>query len=191
MPAKGSTPSCRSVRRCGKGTDVLGMSEHDHYTDGHLRKVLGNVRTIAMVGASPDWHKASSFAMKYLQSKGYRVIPVNPRAACKTILGETCSGSMSDIPKGNGGMFDMVDISLNSEAAGPIADEAAAIGAKVVWMQLGVRNDAAAARAEKAGLTVIMNRCPKIEYGRLNGELSWGGFNSRIISSKRRKPMRR
>jgi len=167
------------------------MSDHDHYTDGYLRKVLGSVRTIAMVGASPDWHKASSFAMKYLQSKGYRVIPVNPRAAGKTILGETCYGRLSDIPQGDGRRIDMVDIFRNSEAAGPIADEAAAIGAKVVWMQLGVRNDAAAARAEKAGLTVIMNRCPKIEYGRLNGELSWGGFNSRIISSRRRKPAMR
>jgi predicted CoA-binding protein len=167
------------------------MSDHDQYPDGFLRKVLGSVRTIAMVGASPDWHKASSFAMKYLQSKGYRVIPVNPRAAGKTILGETCYGRLSEIPRSEIGPIDMVDIFRNSEAAGPIADEAVAIGAKVVWMQLGVRNDAAAARAEKAGLTVIMNRCPKIEYGRLNGELSWGGFNSRIISSKRRKPAMR
>jgi predicted CoA-binding protein len=166
------------------------MPEHDHYTDGHLRKVLGSVRTIAMVGASPDWHKASSFAMKYLQSKGYRVIPVNPRATGKSILGETCYARLSEIPQ-SARRVDMVDIFRNSEAAGAIADEAIAIGAKVVWMQLGVRNDAAAARAEKAGLTVIMNRCPKIEYGRLNGELSWGGFNSRIISSKRRKPAMR
>jgi predicted CoA-binding protein len=163
------------------------MPDHDHYPDGLLRKVLGSVRTIAMVGASPDWHKASSFAMKYLQSKGYRVIPVNPRATGKTILGETCYARLSDIPQKEAGKIDMVDIFRNSEAAGAVADEAVAIGARVVWMQLGVRNDAAAARAEKAGLTVIMNRCPKIEYGRLNGELSWGGFNSRIISSKRRK----
>jgi predicted CoA-binding protein len=163
------------------------MTDHEHYPDGHLRKVLGSVRTIAMVGASPDWHKASSFAMKYLQSKGYRIIPINPRAAGKTILGETCYARLSDIPQKETGKIDMVDIFRNSEAAGGIADEAVDIGAKVVWMQLGVRNDAAAARAEKAGLTVIMNRCPKIEYGRLNGELSWGGFNSRIISSKRRK----
>jgi len=163
------------------------MPDHDHYPDGYLRKVLGSVRTIAMVGASPDWHKASSFAMKYLQSKGYHVIPVNPRAAGKSILGETCYARLSEIPQ-SARRVDMVDIFRNSEAAGAIADEAIAIGAKVVWMQLGVRNDAAAARAEKAGLTVIMNRCPKIEYGRLNGELSWGGFNSRIISSKRRKP---
>jgi predicted CoA-binding protein len=167
------------------------MPGHNHYSDGLLRKVLGSVRTIAMVGASPDWHKARSFAMKYLQSKGYRVIPVNPRAAGKTILGETCYARLSDIPRNEIGAIDMVDIFRNSEAAGPIADEAVAIGAKVVWMQLGVRNDAAAARAEKAGLTVIMNRCPKIEYGRLNGELSWGGFNSRIISSKRRRPAAR
>jgi predicted CoA-binding protein len=167
------------------------MPDHEQYPDGFLRKVLGSVRTIAMVGASPDWHKASSFAMKYLQSKGYRVIPVNPRAAGKTILGESCYGRLSDIPASDARRIDMVDIFRNSEAAGAVTDEAVAIGAKVVWMQLGVRNDAAAARAEKAGLTVIMNRCPKIEYGRLNGELSWGGFNSRIISSKRRKPAMR
>jgi predicted CoA-binding protein len=126
--------------------------------------------------------------MKYLQRKGYRVIPVNPRAAGKTILGETCYARLSDIPPNETRRIDMVDIFRNSDAAGPITDEAIAIGAKVVWMQLGVRNDAAAARAEEAGLTVIMNRCPKIEYGRLHGELSWGGFNSRIISSKRRTP---
>ena len=167
------------------------MPDHDHYPDGYLRKVLGSVRTIAMVGASPDWHKASSFAMKYLQSKGYRVIPVNPRAAGKSILGETCYARLSEIPESATRRIDMVDIFRNSEAAGAVTDEAVAIGARVVWMQLGVRNDAAAARAEKAGLTVIMNRCPKIEYGRLNGELSWGGFNSRIISSKRRKPATR
>src|SRR6185312_3732512 len=127
------------------------MLDHDHYTDGHLRKVLVSVRTIAMVGASPDWHKASSFAMKYLQSKGYRVIPVNPRAAGKSILGETCYARLSEIPQ-SALRVDMVDIFRNSEAAGAIADEAIAIGAKVVWMQLGVRNDAAAARAEEAGL---------------------------------------
>src|SRR5215471_10889464 len=188
MSAKASTPSWRSARRSGKGADRLQMSDHDHYPDGLLRKVLGSVRTIAMVGASPDWHKASSFAMKYLQSKGYRVIPVNPRAAGRSILGETCYARLADIPQDETGRIDMVDVFRNSAAAGPLADEAIAIGAQVLWMQLGVRNDAAAARAEAAGLTVIMNRCPKIEYGRLNGELSWGGFNSRIISSKRRRP---
>jgi predicted CoA-binding protein len=163
-------------------------ARHDFYADGLLRRVLGSVRTIAMVGASPDWNRPSSFAMTYLQSKGYRVIPVNPKAAGQIINGERCYASLADIPQGETGPIDMVDVFRNSEAAGPIAEEAIAVGAKVLWMQIGVRNDAAAARAEAAGLTVIMNRCPKIEWGRLNGELSWGGFNSRIISSKRRRP---
>jgi len=165
------------------------MAGHDHYSDGHLRKVLASVRTIAMVGASPDWHKASSFAMKYLQTKGYRVIPVNPRAAGKLILGETCYASLRDIPLKETGPIDMVDVFRKASAAGPIVEDAIAIGAKIVWMQLGVHNDEAAAKAEDAGLTVIMNRCPKIEYGRLQGELSWGGFNSRIITSKRKRTL--
>ena len=157
--------------------------DHDDYTDGYLRDVLRRVKTIAMVGASPNWNRPSFFAMKYLQHKGYRVIPVNPVAAGQEILGEKVYGSLKEAP----GKVDMVDIFRNSAAAGPIVDEAIAIGAPVVWMQLGVRNDAAAARAEAAGLTVVMNRCPKIEYGRLHGELSWGGINSGIISSKRQK----
>jgi predicted CoA-binding protein len=157
--------------------------DHDNYADSYLRGILGRVRTIAMVGASPNWTRPSFFAMKYLQAKGYRVIPVNPGAAGQTILGEQVYATLKDIKA----PVDMVDIFRNSAAAGPIADEAAAIGAKVVWMQLGVRNDEAARRAEKAGLTVVMNRCPKIEYGRLNGELSWSGINSGIISSKRPK----
>ncbi len=164
------------------------MTDHDHYPDAHLRRILASVRTIAMVGASPDWNRASSFAMKYLQGKGYRIIPVNPRAAGETAFGEKVYARLTDIPQQETGPIDMVDIFRNSEAAGGITDEAIEIGAKVVWMQLGVRNDEAARRAEAAGLTVIMNRCPKIEYGRLHGELSWGGFNSRIISSRRRRP---
>ncbi|MBI3708557.1 MAG: CoA-binding protein [Proteobacteria bacterium] len=139
-----------------------------------------------MVGTSTNWNRPSSFAMKYLQHKGYRVIPVNPNAAGETILGEKVYAALRDIPA----HVDMVDIFRNSAAAGPIVDEAIAIGAEIVWMQLGVRNDDAARRAESAGLTVIMNRCPKIEYGRLHGELSWGGINSGIISSKRMKPRR-
>jgi uncharacterized protein len=165
------------------------MSHHDFYPDALLRRILGRIKTIAMVGASPDWHKASSFAMKYLQTKGYRVIPVNPRAAGNKILGETCYATLKDIPQKETGPIDMVDIFRRPSAAGPIADDAIAIGAKVLWMQLGVRNDQAAAKAEDAGLTVIMNRCPKIEYGRLQGELSWGGFNSRIITSKRKRTL--
>ena len=157
------------------------------YSDELLRGILRDTRTIAMVGASPKWVRPSYFAMKYLQEKGYRVIPVNPAAAGQTILGETCHAALAEVP----GPVDLVDIFRNSEAAGPITDEAIALAGdrkiKVVWMQLGVRNDAAAARAEAAGLTVIMDRCPKIEWGRLHGELSWGGINSRIISSKRRR----
>jgi predicted CoA-binding protein len=159
------------------------MIDHDDYSDDFLRGILGRVRTIAMVGASQDWNRPSFFAMKYLQDKGFRVIPVNPRAAGEEILGERAYAKLADIPE----PVDMVDIFRNSTAAGPITDEAIEIGAKVVWMQLTVRNDEAAKRAEAAGLTVVMNRCPKIEYGRLHGELSWSGINSGIITSKRRK----
>ncbi len=163
------------------------MADHEAYSDDLLRGILRDVRTIAMVGASPKWVRPSYFAMKYLPEKGYRVIPVNPAAAGQTILGETCYASLAEVP----GPIDLVDIFRNSAAAGPITEEAIALAAekkiKVIWMQLGVRNDEAAAKAEAAGLTVIMNRCPKIEWGRLHGELSWGGINSRIISAKRRR----
>jgi len=158
---------------------------HDAYDDDYIRAILRDVRVIAMVGASPNWNRPSYFAMKYLQAKGYRVIPVNPVAAGQEILGEKVHASLATI----GEKVDMVDVFRNSEAAGPISDEAIAIGAKVVWMQLGVRNDEAASRAEAAGLRVVMNRCPKIEYGRLSGALSWGGINSGVISSRRRRPL--
>ncbi len=157
--------------------------DHDRYTDQYLRGILERVRTIAMVGASPHWNRPSYFAMKYLQDKGFRVIPVNPRARGQTILGETVYGTLAEIP----GPVDMVDVFRNSAAAGPLAGQAIAIGAKVLWMQLGVRNDEAAATAEAAGLQVVMNRCPKIEYSRLHGELAWSGVNTGIISSRRRK----
>ena len=157
------------------------------YSDKAIRRILGEVRTIAMVGASPTWNRPSQFAMKYLQAKGYRVIPVNPKAAGQEILGERVYATLAEVPD----RIDMVQVFRNSEAAGSITDEAIALakekGIKVLWMQLGVRNDTAAARAEAAGLEVVMDRCPKIEYGRLHSELSWGGFNSRVISSKRPK----
>jgi len=155
---------------------------HDTYSDADLRAILKRVRTIAMVGASPHWNRPSYFVMKYLQSKGYRVIPVNPRAKGETILGELCRGDLSEITE----PVDMVDIFRRSEKVGPIVDAAIKMGAKVIWMQLGVRDDDAARRAEAAGLTVVMNRCPKIEYSRLSGELGWSGVNTGIISAKRR-----
>ncbi|WP_350334479.1 CoA-binding protein [Coralliovum pocilloporae] len=154
---------------------------HDSYSDSYIRGVLDEVKTIAMVGASPNPVRPSYFVLKYMLEKGYQVIPVNPGQAGKEILGQTVYASLKDIPQ----PVDMVDIFRNSEAAGPITDDAIAIGAKVVWMQLQVRNDEAAERAEEAGLNVVMNRCPKIEYGRLSGEIGWAGVNSRTLSSKK------
>lgn len=157
--------------------------EHDRYPDSYLRAILRDVKTIAMVGASANWNRPSYFAMKYLQEKGYRVIPVNPVAAGQDILGEKVYATLDEVPA----KIDMVDIFRNSDAAGPITDDAIRLGAKVVWMQLGVRNDDAAKRAEAAGLRVVMNRCPKIEHARLTGKLEWHGIASGVISSKKRK----
>src|SRR5271168_791131 len=154
------------------------------YSDAQLRAILERVRTIAMVGASPNWNRPSYFVMKYLQGKGYRVVPVNPAIAGQMLLGEKVYASLRDIPE----PIDMVDIFLASDQVPPIVDEAIAVGARVVWMQLGVRNDLAAAKAEAAGLDVIMNRCPKIEFGRLGGELSWSGVNSGIIRNRAAEP---
>ena len=157
------------------------------YDDELMKGILKDVRSIAMVGASPNWNRPSNFAMKYLLGKGYNVIPINPGHAGKEIHGQMVYASLPDIP----GTFDMVDIFRSSDAAGPIMDKAIELaedkGIKVVWMQLGVRNDEAAARGEAAGLTVVMDRCPKIEYARLFGEIGWSGVNSGVISSKRPK----
>ncbi len=154
---------------------------HDQYEDSYLRKILRECKTIAMVGASANWNRPSYFAMKYLLDRGYKVLPVSPAAAGQEIMGQKVYAALADLPQ----KADMVDIFRNSEAAGPITDEAIAHGAKVVWMQLGVRHDEAAAKAQAAGMQVVMNRCPKIEWGRLSGEISWGGINSRILSSKK------
>ncbi len=157
------------------------------YSSAELLGILRGVRTIAMVGASAKWQRPSYFAMKYLQDKGYRVLPINPGLAGQEILGEMVYGSLDDAP----GPYEMVDIFRNSEAAGVVTDEAIALAAKkgieIVWMQLGVINPDAATRARAAGLKVVMDRCPKIEFGRLNAELGWGGFDSKVISSKRRR----
>ena len=141
------------------------------------------MKTIALVGASANSVRPSYFVMKYLLDKGYEVIPVNPGLAGQQILGQTVYGRLADIPK----PVDMVDVFRNSEAAGSITDEALALPTppKVIWMQLSVRNDAAAARAEAQGIKVVMNRCPKMEYGKLSGEWAWVGGDSGIISSKK------
>lgn len=155
---------------------------HDRYEDSYLRKILRECKTIAMVGASANWNRPSYFAMKYLLDRGYRVIPVNPAAAGQEIMGQKVYAALADLPV----KADMVDIFRNSEAAGPITNDAIAHGAKVVWMQLGVVNEAAAQRAEVAGLKVVMNRCPKIEHSRLAGTIEWHGIVSGVISSRKR-----
>jgi predicted CoA-binding protein len=153
------------------------------YRDDDLLAIYRTVRTVAMVGASPDWNRPSYFVLKYLLRKGYHVIPVNPKVAGQEILGQRVYASLAEIPEA----VDVVDVFRRADAVPGIVDEAIRIGAKVVWLQLGIRNEEAAARAEKAGLIVVQDRCLKIEYGRLSGELAWSGVNSGIISSRRRK----
>jgi uncharacterized protein len=156
---------------------------HDSYPAEYIRGILNSVKVIALVGASSNTVRPSYFVMQYLQDKGYDVIPVNPGLAGQTLLGKLAYASLKDIPR----HIDMVDIFRNSEAAGEIVDEALNLNPKpsVIWMQLSVRNDEAAARAEAAGVKVVMNRCPKMEYGKLSGEWSWVGGNSGIISSRK------
>jgi predicted CoA-binding protein len=144
-----------------------------------LRRILHENRTIAVVGLSADWFRPSYFAAKYMQEHGYRVIPVNPKY--ESILGEKCYKSLRDIPE----KIDLVDIFRKTQDVMPVAEEAIAIGAKVLWQQLGVKNEAAAAKARAAGLEAVMDRCVKIEHGRLFGGLNWVGVNTRVISAKR------
>jgi len=144
-----------------------------------LRRILKENRVIAVVGLSADWYRPSYFAAKYMQEHGYRVIPVNPKY--ETILGEKCYGSVREIPE----KVDIVDVFRKTEDVPPIAEDAIAIGAKVLWQQLGVKNEEAAARARSAGLETVLDRCVKIEHGRLFGGLNWVGVNTRVISAKR------
>lgn len=158
---------------------------HDQYDDNYIRGILNTVKTIAMVGISPKDNRPSYFAFKYLLERGYRMIPVNPGQVGKEILGQKVYAKLSDIPE----PIDMVDIFRASQYVLPVVQEALTLKPlpRVIWMQLSVRNDEAAALAEAAGLKVVMNRCPKIEYGRLSSEIAWMGVNTRTISAKRAK----
>jgi uncharacterized protein len=156
---------------------------HDAYPDDYIRSILTGVKVIAMVGASPVDVRPSYFAFKYLVQRGYDMIPVNPGHVGKTLLGRPFVASISEIDR----PIDMIDIFRSSAHIMPVVDEALKLSPlpKVIWMQLGARDDAAAEKAEAAGLKVVMNRCPKIEWGRLSSEISWMGVNSRTISAKR------
>lgn len=144
-----------------------------------LRRILKESRVIAVVGLSADWYRPSYFAAKYMQQHGYRIIPVNPKYP--SILGETCYRSLREVPE----RVDIVDVFRKSQDVMPIAEDAIAIRAKVLWQQLGVRNEAAAAKARAAGLEAVLDRCVKIEHGRLFGGLNWVGVNTKVISAKR------
>jgi predicted CoA-binding protein len=158
---------------------------HDSYADAYIASILSTATTFAFIGASTNVSRPSYFAMKYLLAKGYTVVPVNPGHDGELLLGQRIYASLATVP----GPIDVVDIFRNSIAALGITREAIAekdrLGVKAVWMQLSVRNDDAAREAEAAGLKVVMNRCPKIEYGRLSGEIGWMGYNTGQISSKR------
>ncbi|MBX9451490.1 MAG: CoA-binding protein [Mesorhizobium sp.] len=160
---------------------------HDSYDNAYIAEILNTAKTIAVVGASANDVRPSFFVTKYLIDKGYTVFPINPGHAGKEILGRMTYARLADVPE----PIDMVDIFRASAAVPAIVDEVLALDPlpKVIWMQLTVRHDEAAARAEEAGIKVVMNRCPKIEYGRLSGEIGWNGVNSRVISSK--KPVMR
>src|SRR6201988_1917769 len=156
---------------------------HDNYDDSYIRGILNTVKTIAMVGASAKDNRPSYFAFKYLAERGYNMIPINPGLAGKELLGRKIYGRLSEVPE----PIDMVDIFRASNYALPIVQEALTLNPKprVIWMQLTVRNDEAAALAEANGMKVVMNRCPKIEYGRLPSEIGWIGVKSRTLLSKR------
>ena len=147
-----------------------------------LRRILGSCRTLAVVGLSPQWHRPSFFAAKYMQEHGYRIVPINPSAP--EILGERSYPSVTAAAQA-GVQIDMVDCFRRSTDIPPLADEASAVGAKRLWMLIGVINEDAAAKARAAGLDVVMDRCVKIEHARLFGGLNWAGVNTRVISARR------
>lgn len=158
---------------------------HDRYEDAYIRSILDGVKTVAIVGASANSARPSYLVMKYMAERGYKVFPVNPGQAGKVVVGLTFYGKLSDIPE----PIDMVDVFRAPEHLPEVLEDVMGLSPlpKVLWMQLGVRNDAVAASAEIAGMQVVMNRCPKIEYGRLSGEIGWTGVNSRTISARRPK----
>jgi predicted CoA-binding protein len=157
--------------------------DHDNYPDSYIRGILNTVKTIAMVGISPKDTRPSYFVGKYLLERGYHIIPVNPGHVGHDILGQKVYARLADIPEA----VDMVDIFRAPQYALGIVQEALAMTPRprVIWMQLGVRNEEAARLAEENGLKVVMNRCPKIEYGRLSAEIAWMGVNTRTLSSKK------
>jgi len=159
------------------------MMDHDSYPDSYIRGILNTVKIIAMVGASAKENRPSYFAFKYLLERGYKMIPVNPGHAGEQMLGQRIYARLADIPE----PIDMIDIFRASQYALAVVKEALALNPQpqVIWMQLGVRNDEAAALAEANGMRVVMNRCPKIEYGRLSSEIAWMGVNTRTISSRK------
>jgi len=167
----------------GRPLSAAPVMDHNSYPDSYIRGILNTVKTIAMVGASEKENRPSYFAFKYLLERGYRMIPVNPGHAGHDMLGQRIYARLADIPV----PVDMVDIFRGSQYALAIVHEALALKPRphVIWMQLGVRNDEAAALAEAGGMKVVMNRCPKIEYGRLSSEIAWMGVNTRTLSSKK------
>jgi hypothetical protein len=156
---------------------------HDRYSDDYIREILSGVKSVAVVGASANSSRPSYFVLRYLLSKGFNVVAINPGHAGREIGGAPTCARLADVPH----PIDMVDVFRNSDAAAGVVDEALALDPlpKVIWMQLGVRNDAAAAKAEALGVKVIMNRCPKIEYARLAGEIGWAGVNSGVVGSRK------
>ena len=156
---------------------------HSSYLDSTIHGILKSVRSIAIVGSTNNPSRPSFIVTKYLKERGYDVIPINPRLKGHDVLGLPAYASLADVPR----PIDMVEIFRASASAGPVVDEALALDPlpRVIWMQLSVRDEEAAERAEAKGLTVIMDRCPKIEYGRLSGEIGWQGINSRVLSNKR------